>query len=401
MTILINSSVGAVTVNSAEHRVIGPNGVVMGTGTAVDFSFSSDLYSMSVMGLVSGGSRGIRIRENDFLEVMQGGVVESRDNDDGYAINVSGENAMVNISGDVRSDDLGLVGSINSDNLLVNISTTGTISGGSDHGELVNNYSAAIALFGDGSVVKNFGTIIGNKNLTTGETIAFTNAVYDGTASDFFDLDSVYAATFVNGGTVIGDVLFQAGVDIYRGVGQGHVDGVVRMGKADDMFYGSEAADSAFGETGADIMSGFGGNDRLNAGKGNDEMRGGYGADLLVAGGGSDDLRGGRGDDTLSGGDGIDTLNGGRGDDKNTGGAGNDTFVFQGKFGDDIIMDFSGASGEKIDLSRVHNIRNFNDLSNNHLRNVNGDAVITDGDGNSITLDGFAAGALQASDFIF
>ena len=56
---------------------------------------------------------------------------------------------------------------------------------------------------------------------------------------------------------------------------------------------------------------------------------------------------------------------------------------------------------EKIDLSGVASIKGFIDLKNHHLSNVGGVAVIDDGAGNTITLNGHVAGDFSANDFIF
>ncbi|WP_407315044.1 M10 family metallopeptidase C-terminal domain-containing protein [Pseudomonas sp. nanlin1] len=82
-------------------------------------------------------------------------------------------------------------------------------------------------------------------------------------------------------------------------------------------------------------------------------------ANELVGNDASNTLSGGVGNDTLSGGGGDDTLIGGLGRDMLTGGTGADRFVFNalaemGK-GDqrDVITDFDGLAGDKLDFSRL------------------------------------------------
>jgi Ca2+-binding RTX toxin-like protein len=83
---------------------------------------------------------------------------------------------------------------------------------------------------------------------------------------------------------------------------------------------------------------------------------GGTGADVIFGDGGNDLLRGGNGNDYLSGAEGSDRLVGGNGVDTMAGGAGGDTFVFghtsAAKTGD-VILDFSHAEGDRIDLSGI------------------------------------------------
>lgn len=87
---------------------------------------------------------------------------------------------------------------------------------------------------------------------------------------------------------------------------------------------------------------------------------GNIGADILEGGKGNDTLKGLAGDDVLKGATGNDKLYGGLGADDLYGGAGKDKFQFKAlsdstvaSSGRDTIFDFSGAGGDKIDLSRI------------------------------------------------
>jgi len=62
---------------------------------------------------------------------------------------------------------------------------------------------------------------------------------------------------------------------------------------------------------------------------------------MVTSGAGNDWIFGSSGADTLQGGIGNDTLNGGIGNDKLYGEGGDDLFVFDSKFGQDIIVDFN------------------------------------------------------------
>ena len=67
-----------------------------------------------------------------------------------------------------------------------------------------------------------------------------------------------------------------------------------------------------------------------------------------------------------------------------------------------MIHDFQTKGKiEKVDLSGVGPIKGFKDLMNNHLSDVNGDAVIEDGLGNSIRLIDVSMDDLSANDFLF
>jgi len=134
-----------------------------------------------------------------------------------------------------------------------------------------------------------------------------------------------------------------------------------------------------------------------------DNITGNGGRNKLEGEGGYDKLFGLGGNDTLFGGRGRDTLEGGGGDDRLLGEEDADRFVFNDGFGNDIIADFqTSGRKEKIDLDGVSTIRSFRDLKNNHLsENGDGDVVISDNRGNSITLEDVSIADLSANDFIF
>ena len=81
-----------------------------------------------------------------------------------------------------------------------------------------------------------------------------------------------------------------------------------------------------------------------------------------------------------------------------TGTGANNTFVFAPQMGTDTITNFNVAS-DKIDLTGFAGVDSFGDL---HIANdASGNAVITLGSGETITLNGVNASALSASDFAF
>lgn len=61
--------------------------------------------------------------------------------------------------------------------------------------------------------------------------------------------------------------------------------------------------------------------------------------------------------------------------------------MFKDGFGDDRIHDFElGVEGDVIDLSGVEGITKFYDLRTDHLSSEGGDAIISDGAGNTAIL---------------
>ncbi|MER9330802.1 VCBS domain-containing protein, partial [Mesorhizobium sp. M0488] len=88
------------------------------------------------------------------------------------------------------------------------------------------------------------------------------------------------------------------------------------------------------------------------------------------------------------------------GDDVLTGSSGNDLFVFSQPIGFDTVHNFD-ATADQIDLVGYNGLADFADLQARIADDAHGNAVITLGDGQSITLDGVHSGALTASNFVF
>jgi Ca2+-binding RTX toxin-like protein len=115
----------------------------------------------------------------------------------------------------------------------------------------------------------------------------------------------------------------------------------------------------------------------------------------IVGNSASNIIDGKAGADVLVGGAGVDRLIGGLGDDVLTGGTGADTFIVGAGSGHDHITDFRK---DIIDVNGVAGVDDFSDLT---IANDGGNAVISWGSGDSLTLDGIKADALSAADFAF
>ncbi|MBR1298600.1 VCBS domain-containing protein [Bradyrhizobium sp. AUGA SZCCT0042] len=88
------------------------------------------------------------------------------------------------------------------------------------------------------------------------------------------------------------------------------------------------------------------------------------------------------------------------GDDNLTGSSGNDLFVVAQPIGYDTIYNFDTAH-DQIDLIGYAGFTTFVDVQAQTINNDLGDAVITLGEGQSITLHGVDANSLSADDFVF
>ena len=86
------------------------------------------------------------------------------------------------------------------------------------------------------------------------------------------------------------------------------------------------------------------------------------------------------------------------GDDTLTGAGADDLFVFAQPIGNDVIHNFNAAS-DQIDLIGFNHVVSFSDLQ--IADDGNGNAVITLGAGETITLQGVDAASITASNFVF
>ena len=228
----------------------------------------------------------------------------------------------------------------------------------------------------------------GNAIASVGDSLISIENI-TGSASGNDDISGNNQANTLNGNG--GDDILngEAGFDLLQG------------GAGNDTLDGGANADNLFAGTGDDELLGGQGFDRLFGEEGNDNLSGGLNNDALFGQLGNDFLNGDDGNDRLFGGAGFDSLNGGEGNDDLTGNFNADFFVFEDNFGQDTITDFDQANAfEAIDLSAVTAITDFADLLANHLSEIDGNAVITDG-ANTITLTGVEAADLVAGDFIF
>ncbi|HEX8643244.1 MAG TPA: calcium-binding protein [Allosphingosinicella sp.] len=172
---------------------------------------------------------------------------------------------------------------------------------------------------------------------------------------------------------------------------------------------GSLHDDNLSGDAGANLLAGSIGNDTLSGGDGDDILYGDGNVTVDTHGtGGSgpivtyvdyqliDPVSFVSGNDTLIGGKGDDLLVGGGGNDTLTGGQGKDLFLFGNGTGDDVITDM--AKQDTIAIAGVPGVDDFGDLT---IVTVGGNAVVSWGTTDSITLVGMKAKQVSASMFVF
>ncbi|MCB8835978.1 Ig-like domain-containing protein [Aurantimonas sp. VKM B-3413] len=189
-------------------------------------------------------------------------------------------------------------------------------------------------------------------------------------------------------------------------------------GLGDDSLAGNQGMDSLFGAAGSDTIVSGDDDDLAFGGQDNDEIWGGEGADTVVAGsgddamgggGGSDQIAAGAGDDTVFTGGGDDTVFAGSGTDAIFGGSGNDVIYLgtpdgvadvyhaSASNGSDVVFGFEHGV-DKLDLS-ASGVASFTDLTIGE--DADGNAVISLGQGGSLTLYGVSENAVDSGDFVF
>jgi len=180
-----------------------------------------------------------------------------------------------------------------------------------------------------------------------GDDVVGSEAGNDTLAGDA-GLDTVFGGEGhdqLTGGTGADHLHGNQGSDLLHG---GEGADTLHGGQGDDAIAGGKDDDIAFGDLGNDRLYGELGADLLRGGDGSDFLHGNVGADTLDGGVGDDLLHGGQDSDSLSGGDGADTLAGDMGDDVLAGGAGADLFLVSIGGGEDRILDFDAAAGDRL-----------------------------------------------------
>jgi len=435
-TLITGNQTTSVDISDTTHVIIAAGATLDVAGDAIDFNAGSEPGQVTVDGLVVATADGVDANGDDTILVTQSGTVIATDGTSSDGIRLNNNDNFVRIAGYLYADDFGIISQGNSGNEVV-VTQTGVVQGGSDNFGTDGGYSAAIVFQDASATLVNEGTIIGELNPGTGFRVAVADTFSSGgTTPNGLDPSSNQSLTVKNGGDILGDVFLAAGEDTYDARAGGIVEGEIDMGRDDDVAYGALGTDSIRGGNGGDSLSGAGSSDtlrgeggfdtlrggagddtldggnaddlliggldddRLAGGEGNDTLHGSAGDDRLFGNTGDDFLHGGSGDDQLNGGFLSDTLVGGSGDDLLTGGAAADTFIFAREFGNDVVEDFSDNNNEQLDLTGVVTIVNFADLSNNHLTQTPDGALIDDGLGNTILLEGFNANALDAGDVL-
>ena len=417
----------ATGVDVGNNATIQNSGTIEAGGTAIianggaEITNSGGVYGN--IGVVVGGG---------VVDLMNTGTIIGETN----AIVITNANGTLLLRNEgtiaTLSGSLAAIKGLGNGDTLIN---SGTVDGGVDLGDGTNTLTNSGLIAGDvsfgvgndtfdgrGGIV--FGTVQGgfgdDTYIVDDSAIALLENAGEGTdevratvnftlGAEFENLTLLGAENLNGGGNNLANILAgNSGHNDLRGyeendtIGGFAGDDALYGGEGNDSLAGGYGNDSLFGGDGRDVLAGGNGDDTLMGKAGNDTLKGWKGDDSMAGGDGDDSLLGSFGNDTMDGGLGKDTLLGADGDDLMTGGLQADLFVFVNGFGNDTIADFAATwNAEKIDLSGVTAIVDFADLSANHVAQVGADVVISDGAGNTITLETVNLGDLDVNDFLF
>ncbi|MEQ9334351.1 Ig-like domain-containing protein [Thalassobaculum sp.] len=258
---------------------------------------------------------------------------------------------------------------------FVSIIGTATVNGGAGANFAIGDGNAQFISLGEGDDTLSGGD--GDDTIGSGDGNdqlygdGGNDTVFGGTGSDTLwggtDNDVVY-------GNVGADLLYgNRAADALYG------------GQDADVAYGGQDADLAYGNLGDDFLYGNLGDDTLFGGQGNDALFGGQDNDLLIGNLGNDSFHGGLGNDTISTGEGADVV------------------VGQANGGVDVVTDFDGAAGDRIQIASNANgttIDTYAELVAG-ASDTAGGVQFALGSGNTLTLAGITVSQLQSDWFTF
>ena len=425
-----SDATGAVTVDLSVStaQVTGGAGTdtLSGIENLIGSNFNDVLTGDAFANLISGGVGNDTINGGAGLDTMVGGV-----GDDTYYVGETGD-VVTELSGEGTDTIIASVNYTLSDNVenltLVDAGRKGT---GNDLANIITGNGLNNVLSGGGGTDTLFGG--GGNDTLDGGTGA--DAMTGGIGDDTYYVDNAGdTVTELSGegtDTVIASVNYTLGVNVEnltlvdagrKGTGN-DMDNVITGNGLNNVLSGAGGNDTLDGGTGADSLAGGTGNDTYivdNAGDVVTELSG-EGTDtvnssvdytltanvenlVLTTGakvGTGNELAnvitGNSGANTLYGGGGDDILNGLAGNDTLFGGSGADTFVFGHGTRKDVVGDFVTGT-DKLDLTAF----GFSDFAavQAATHDVNGNAVIDFGSGDSVTLTGVLKAQLHSGDVI-
>jgi Ca2+-binding RTX toxin-like protein len=354
------------------------------SGAGVFFEGSHSTISVSALGSVYGDS-GI-IAQGDDLTVNNDGLVSAA----GFSAAITvqaGANAHV-----VNNGELYGAGGLYIDSVDAVIVNNGSIHGYVAGIDLIGDKStitlgktSVVTALIDGILIENLAgdkaTVVNNGLIGMGSGTAFSSG--DGNE------------TFINHGTVRGNIAFGDGKDVFNNL-DGKFSGTVNGGLGDDVYFVNSAkiAIVDMNDSGNDTVKSI-----VSFSLASPTLTNALLENLVLLGTKNLHGTGNAVDNVITGNSGNNILDAGAGSDSLRGGKGDDTFVFATGHDTDTVLDF-GHGADKIDLTGCANIHSFNDLMNHHVSEVNGNLHIDSGT-DELILQHIGKADLQEGQFIF
>jgi Ca2+-binding RTX toxin-like protein len=401
--IIVGSS-GVVTATFGAIKAFGGlvdvriSGEVESAGVAV--SLSGDVAKMRNSGTVEGGdaaSSAVKLLA-DHSTMTNSGEINSFD---GNAIIVFGDSTTMVNSGSIQTVAQGLA-AIDVGSGTLDFTNSGTVT--SENGSAMFLHGGALGV--GNTTIRNDGTIIGENvaikanSAPSSDTFAIIN-----TGDIIGDIDLSRSArndrVDTSNGRVEGDVLTGAGNDRIVLIGA-DITGGVSGGEGDDTYTISSAVISLAEDVdgGTDTVRAIGNVSVILADNFENVVLVGSNDTQATGNSAHNRMTGNAGNNFIEGAGGEDTIRGGRGRDELIGGGDADTFIFRKGDHKDLIGDFDTGSGHDfLDLSNIKGIADFDDLRDDHARNVDGDVVINAGNGDRVVLEGVSVADLSAEMF--
>lgn len=228
-----------------------------------------------------------------------------------------------------------------------------------------------------------------------GDVVNVTNRGFISTTGDrvYYGDDAV--DTFVNFGTVVGDIDLGNGNDVFRDKA-GKIYGVVTGGMGDDTYYMRSTKTEIF------EANGGGSFDKVISSRSYSLELDGEIEQLVLIGKANVNATGGDTSNIITGNKGKNIIAGGYGEDFLAGGKGNDTFVFHATDQHDTITDFEQGK----DHIRIDGFTSFNSFADikSHIIQVGDDVVIdlqSEVNGDFLTIENAKIKDFDKGDFQF
>ncbi len=314
------------------------------TSIAVDLDsgFATGLGSGQVrFECVVGGSANDTITGDDGDNRFEGGAgndtITGGDGDDVYVFTGSGSlgSDLLVEAADEGSDSFDF--SARTTAVALNLATYGTAQ------TVSSNLSLTLSDNDTVSATETFENVIGGSGNDTLTGSSLDNQITGGAGNDSLTGGTGNDTYFFDADTALGNDTIN---EVYSGGGTDGLDFSATQAAVNISLYQSSTTTFQTVVSGMLTLA-------YSAGEVVENVTGGEGADSIEGSGIANTLIGGAGNDTILGRPGADRIEGGTGNDYLSSGTDSDLYVFAAEFGNDTLLDFSGAGTDTLDFSSV------------------------------------------------